>query len=771
LFAAKGEFSLAAGYTSPARCPLSEHSIGLETEDAAPEIQSTPLWVTLLQVLLLLVLIAIRFAEPVGDGDLFWQMAYGKYMLANHTLIPDHTIYSWTPADNPYIYCSWVAEISLYLMHQLGGLPLLFAFRYGVILFTVVLAFLYARQVGWHRRAEFWLMTTWFVSASYVGTILKPELFSLGFMSTQAFLIFRFRLAADRGEKFSHYLMALVVAMALWANTHGVFFFGLTALAVYAVGEFANLLLSPGLALAPTARKPLVLALLGCGLAAFCTPYHYHFVVQLFGEGLAIVAGNQSAGDKAAYQSLAAHLPIWKALAFHFHQYLAVGVVLGGMLCVWLGFYGPARGKVDCVFVLLNLWFGLIFTVYLRSTFYWPPFFLYSSLYLIHLVRKNPRLSARGADLNSYLDLAFVTASLAGLILYFGWIEEVAAVLKMDPTEAVKLLTLGGTLALALITVLYTAWRLSLPGREKGGFLEPRYWLTVLAVCTQAFICIKSCQEAINKPYAASWCGFGITYWNPVDEVEFLQKYHPDIKTIINDYDSGGYLIWKLFPKTKVMIDPRSFPYRKFWADYIAYEHGQMGLEFLDRFPEKPEVSLVSLKNTSLWRSYLRDPKKEWVPGWVGTAYVVFVRRGFRYPAEAAGFMPSRFEGLRNAQKAFQIYQFGLESTLYDISWAVLEVMKVKFNSTPDEKRMVANLEAYKDTIINLQHKNLDAAIQAQEKCLEYGQLFNGGLLLEMYKTRLARLKKEGKDEKDPLYHQTLLNAQELIRRANAGQQ
>ena len=73
------------------------------------------------------------------------------------------------------------------------------------------------------------------------------------------------------------------------------------------------------------------------------------------------------------------------------------------------------------------------------------------------------------------------------------------------------------------------------------------------------------------------------------------------------------------------------------------------------------------------------------------------------------------------------------------------------------------------DTIVNLQHKNLDAAIQAQEKCLEYGQLFNGGLLLEMYKMRLARLKKEGKDEKDPLYRQTLMNAQELIRRANAG--
>lgn len=745
---------------------------------SGPEIpaekQNAPLWVTLLQVLLLVVLIAIRYAEPVGDGDLFWQMAYGKYMLAHHTLIPDHTIYSWTPADNPYIYCSWVAEISLYLMHQLGGLPLLFAFRYAVIGFTVGLLYLFARQIGWQRRAEFWLMTTWFVSVSYVGTILKPELFSLGFMSAQAYLIFRFRLAVDREEKFKKYLVALVLLMAVWANTHGVFFFGMVALGLYGLGELGNLLISPALALRPTARLPLLVALIGCGLAAFCTPYHYHFVFQLVGEGWSLITGLQSEGDKAAYQSLAAHLPIWRALAFHFQQYLAMGMAVGTVLFVWLLFRGPQRGKIDCVFLLLSLGFVPFYWVYLRSTFYGPAYFFYSGLYLIHLVRKSPREGAAWAETNSYLDFAFVAASLAFLTLFLGNLETLATYFKADPQEPnapIKWLILGGIAAQVLITGLYTAWRLSLPprtGTESGsGVLEPRHWLTILAVSSQLFLCFKSSQEAIEKPYAASWFGFGITYWNPVDEVEFLKKYHPGLKNIINDYDSGGYLIWKLFPDTKVMIDPRSFPYRKFWADYIAYEHGQIGLEFLNRFNQKPEVSLVSLKNTSLWRSYLKDPDKEWVPGWIGTAYVVFVRKGFEYPKDAADFMPRRFETLRNAQKAFQIYQFAMEASLYDTAWAVLEVMKTKFNSTPEEKRTVANLEAYKDTIVNLQHQNLDAAIQAQEKCFEYGQFFNAGLLLEMYKLRLARMKKDGKSESDPLFQETLRRAQNLIKMAN----
>jgi len=96
--------------------------------------------------------------------------------------------------------------------------------------------------------------------------------------------------------------------------------------------------------------------------------------------------------------------------------------------------------------------------------------------------------------------------------------------------------------------------------------------------------------------------------------------------------------------------------------------------------------------------------------------------------------------------------------------------MKTKFNSTPEEKRTVANLESFKETIVNLRHKNLDAAIQAQEKCLEYGQFFNAGLLLEMYKLRLARLKKDGKDETDPLYKETLERAQRLVNLANSRQ-
>ena len=47
----------------------------------------------------LVVVIEMRYAEPIGDGDLFWHFAYAQQMLEARTLIPDPTLYSWTPAQ------------------------------------------------------------------------------------------------------------------------------------------------------------------------------------------------------------------------------------------------------------------------------------------------------------------------------------------------------------------------------------------------------------------------------------------------------------------------------------------------------------------------------------------------------------------------------------------------------------------------------------------------------------------------------------------------
>ncbi len=143
-----------------------------------------------LLALILLATLFIRYALPVRDGDLFWQMEYGKYLLENRTLVPDHTIYSRTPTDDGVIYCAWIGEIALYLMHKIGGLPLLFAFRYFCILFVLWAVWFYGWRMGRRKDLFTYLVLMIVLCISGSAMYLKPEIMSMVFMAIAALLYF-----------------------------------------------------------------------------------------------------------------------------------------------------------------------------------------------------------------------------------------------------------------------------------------------------------------------------------------------------------------------------------------------------------------------------------------------------------------------------------------------------------------------------------------------------------------------------------------------------
>ena len=62
---------------------------------------------------LVLATVAIRYAIPLRDSDVWFHLLYGKYFVENLTLVPDHTLYSWTPASNEIVYCTWLPDIFL----------------------------------------------------------------------------------------------------------------------------------------------------------------------------------------------------------------------------------------------------------------------------------------------------------------------------------------------------------------------------------------------------------------------------------------------------------------------------------------------------------------------------------------------------------------------------------------------------------------------------------------------------------------------------------
>ena len=96
----------------------------------------------------ILFVVAVRFAEPIQDGDLFWHLAYARQMLERGTLQLDHTAFSWMPATTDMIYVAWLAELALYALWERLGAWSLFALRYLVVATVAGLAWAQARRLG-----------------------------------------------------------------------------------------------------------------------------------------------------------------------------------------------------------------------------------------------------------------------------------------------------------------------------------------------------------------------------------------------------------------------------------------------------------------------------------------------------------------------------------------------------------------------------------------------------------------------------------------------
>lgn len=83
------------------------------------------------------------------------------------------------------------------------------------------------------------------------------------------------------------------------------------------------------------------------------------------------------------------------------------------------------------------------------------------------------------------------------------------------------------------------------------------------------------------------WFGSGLHDFVPAEEVSFLKKYRLG-GPIFNDYKTGGYLLWALYPDDKVFIDPRLVPYVKQVApDYWSFVSKPATAEDINNFVRK----------------------------------------------------------------------------------------------------------------------------------------------------------------------------------------
>lgn len=319
-----------------------------------------------------LVTVALRYSLPVRDGDIWWHMLYGKYFLDNHTLIADHTIFSWTSTTNDTIYCTWLPDIFLYLIHKYSGLPGLFAFRYSCLFLFILACFLYARKLKGATHPLVWFITLVAILMAYTAVFIKPEIFSFVLMTLLAWNWWNIR----AGGKNIHYLCyAFPLIMLIWVNSHGAFIFGYIFLVAITLGEIMNTWWSHGNTLSKKIRKHLWISIGISLLIPLINPYGWHYPLQLFFDLL-------PTQDNYNYNSkISAYASTFKLKApFHnFSLFINIAIAfVFGLLILQL-----KRRKTEWSSLLSIIFFTLLYSLYVRTTFYLAPIVVFPAIYML----------------------------------------------------------------------------------------------------------------------------------------------------------------------------------------------------------------------------------------------------------------------------------------------------------------------------------------------------------------------------------------------------
>lgn len=173
---------------------------------------------------------AFMVVFPLQDFDIFWHLANGRAMVEQGTII-NQEIFSFTSAGKHFSNHAWLAQIILFLIFKTLGANGLIAAKVLITTSIGLCLYLFSRRQGVTpvNAAIIWLLS---FGASYFRYVVRPELFSLLFLTMTGILLFSYRT-----KSYSSKLLACLPAiMILWDLMHGALF-GTIFLAAFLLAE------------------------------------------------------------------------------------------------------------------------------------------------------------------------------------------------------------------------------------------------------------------------------------------------------------------------------------------------------------------------------------------------------------------------------------------------------------------------------------------------------------------------------------------------------
>ncbi len=183
------------------------------------------------------VFIALRaLLTPAPPHDLWWHMATGR-LITTTGAIPTVDSFSYTQAGEVFYNQSWLAQLLMYGLYQLGGLELMTVFQavllagtYGLLLWFCI------RRTGAIRLSAA-IILGMTMPASFDNWTIRPQTYAL-----PLFVIYLIVLTEWRaGRRASLWL--LPVLAAIWVNLHGSFVLGGALVALAFIGEMMSRLI------------------------------------------------------------------------------------------------------------------------------------------------------------------------------------------------------------------------------------------------------------------------------------------------------------------------------------------------------------------------------------------------------------------------------------------------------------------------------------------------------------------------------------------------
>jgi len=137
---------------------------------------------------ILFVALFVMTTREIADPDFWWHLRTGQYIVETRS-IPHADIFSHTNAGRPWVTHEWLSEVFIYALFALGSFPALILVFAAII--TAAFAFAYARSPGQPYAAAFALLLAALATAPTWG--VRPQMLSLLLMSVFLYLLERSR--------------------------------------------------------------------------------------------------------------------------------------------------------------------------------------------------------------------------------------------------------------------------------------------------------------------------------------------------------------------------------------------------------------------------------------------------------------------------------------------------------------------------------------------------------------------------------------------------